>query len=523
MKFTLSAEEQAYLPKLKEYLSANARIPPYEHQYIGVLKMIQHPYFMLADEMGAGKTKQTLDAAQVLFHQNVIDRVIVICPSAVISVWYDPELGEVAKHVWDSTPVQVARYRHKITKWRNFEAKRMLKFVVTNYDFIRKAERLNRLGSVVGERTLLVLDESSYVKNEKAQQTKACAALRKYCGRVILLNGTPLTESLGDLYSQMAIMHRDILGCKSFYHFRARYAELGGWQGKQIIRWHGIEEVQRKISPYVIRRLKTDCLDLPKKLPSVYLTVPLSKESWARYKQMESEFVAWLGTAEASMASHAAVRAMRLQQITSGFVGGVKRLKVNDEGELIEIASDEIEPLTIIGTEKQDMLLSWMKEKIEEDPLFKIVIWSRFTVEIENILQTLSKIPNLQLGSIRGGQKEADRDHAKRLLDPRTAPQAPVAVVGNSASGGMGLSLTAADHVMYVSNYWRLITRLQSEDRVHRPGQVNPVNYFDVVATGPNGQKTIDHLIISRLKGKQDLATMTTAAWVQSMKELRNE
>jgi len=83
----------------------------------------------------------------------------------------------------------------------------------------------------------------------------------------------------------------------------------------------------------------------------------------------------------------------------------------------------------------------------------------------------------------------------------------------------MGLNLTASHTVVYLSNDYNLKTRLQSEDRVHRPGQTSPVSYFDIVAEGPNGQKTIDHTIMKALKAKDDLAKWTASAWLSELKE----
>jgi SNF2 family DNA or RNA helicase len=119
-----------------------------------------------------------------------------------------------------------------------------------------------------------------------------------------------------------------------------------------------------------------------------------------------------------------------------------------------------------------------------------------------------------------GSQKKQERADALRLLDPRTAPTGPVVVVGTPKTGSLGLNLTAAHTVIYMSNDYSLMTRKQSGDRVHRPGQRHVVSYFDVVATGPQGQKTIDHTILKALQTKQDLASWTTAAWLAELREL---
>jgi len=514
----LSISEEEYKAQLKAYLEKNAIYKPYKHQVEGIFQLLKNSYLLIADEMGLGKTKTVIDAAQALFMQGVIDRVLIICPSPIRSVWFDPELGEWAKHVWQDFPLQVAEFRNKIRLWKTTEDPDKLKVVITNFEFIRNEERLAKLGPVIGPRTLLVIDESSYVKSYRAQQTKSVRRLRKKCGRVVLLNGTPMTESVGDIFSQAYIMDPNILGYKTPKQFYARHCIKGGWNNKQIIEWVNVSYIQRRMAPYVIRRLKSDCLDLPAKIPPVIISVTLDKKTWALYKQMQDEFIVWLQENEASESTHAAVRAIRLQQITSGFLGGVKPQPFGENGELFELQS-EVESTQRVGNEKEKAVISWMEDRISEDPNFKCVIWGRFRKEIDGMLDAFaSNLPHVTTGRISGGQKEEERNYAKRLLDPRTAPTGPVAVIGNPASGGMGLTLVAASSMLYASNYWRLITRLQSEDRIHRPGQTRPTSYFDMIAVGPNGERTIDYTIIQRLRNKHSVAEMTSAAWLDELR-----
>ena len=87
-------------------------------------------------------------------------------------------------------------------------------------------------------------------------------------------------------------------------------------------------------------------------------------------------------------------------------------------------------------------------------------------------------------------------------------------MLGTPATGSMGLTLTAAHTVVYLSNDFSLKTRLQSEDRAHSPGLVEHVSYFDFVAHGPNGQKTIDHGVVKALQTKESIANFTTSAWL---------
>jgi SNF2 family DNA or RNA helicase len=176
---------------------ASCRHVPFAHQREGIEAIVANPFFALFDDMGIGKSKQTIDAAQVLFHRGIIDKVLVIAPAVIRSVWFDQELGELAKHLWTSTKATVSEYHARTRSWNwgpQDVTMRRMEWVITNYDFIRSSGRLDRLLVAANRRTLLVLDESSSIKNWTAQQTKACLKLRRKCGRVLLLNGTPIAN-----------------------------------------------------------------------------------------------------------------------------------------------------------------------------------------------------------------------------------------------------------------------------------------------------------------------------------------
>jgi hypothetical protein len=504
-------------------LYERSRYKPYDHQVLGVQFLVDKPGSILADEMGLGKTKQIIDAAQIMHEAGAIDRVLIICPAAVRAIWFEPELGELRKHLWDEMPSKVTEFHVKIRTWLWGQPQpggKALEWLITNYDFIRPKNRLLQLLPYATPKTLLVLDESSAVKNHRAVQTKACLTLRKKCGRVVMANGTPIANNPLDLYSQTNIINpqQNVLGVTSYFHFRSRYAIMGGWQNKQIIGWVRLDDLQRRCAPYILRRLKMDCLDLPPKLPPVTLTIPLSPESWKLYKDMRGEMIAWLGNAEASAAPQAAVKALRLAQITSGFLGGVEeRITPEDD-----IDAEPPRPMVReIGHEKQNLFLEWLDLQLEQDPTFKLLVWSRFRPEVERLCRAVrDRYGRMQVGLIWGGQKPDERAQALRLLDPRTTPEDyPVVVIGTPGSGSMGLNLTAAHHAMDISYDYNMKTYLQAQDRVHRPGQTKPVWYGRIVAPGPQGQKTIDHHIIKAREGKVTLANMTVEAWIQVLGE----
>ncbi len=527
--FDNSFDDKAIFKKLSPLTGwmIKSRVKPYDHQLVGIKKLVEQPYFMLADEMGAGKTKQVIDAAQLLYEMGIIHRVIVITPASVRSVWYDQEFGELQKHLWEGTSSRVFKYRGNIEYWDwCVSGDSYLRWVITNYEFIRRKERLQKLLFAADHKTLLVLDESSFIKSGGANQSRACSKLRKRCGRVVLLNGTPISNSPMDMLNQGNIMSKTILECPTKTHFKARYATMApvlsrkgnplksprGFAIKVVKEWRDLEDLQRRFAPYVLRRLKKDCLDLPPKLDPVYFQVPLDADTWAKYQEMKKELVAWLTSNIVASASQAGVKVMRLAQICSGFVGGVEEWDEN--------GPRDVDPIPV-GDEKLQLVLEWISNRYDEDPNEKLLLWCRFRPELDRLYQRLmgdSTILPIKIARLWGGQKTEEREEALHLLHPE-GPPGPGIVLGTLGTGAFGLNLSAAHTVMYVSSDSKLSVYLQSLDRVHRPGQRFPVSYFHVIATGPDGQKTIDHTIVSALRRKEDLATWTCSAWVKALEE----
>lgn len=511
------------------------RVKPYDIQRVGIAALLKwndlsvgriYPgCFALFDEMGCGKTKQVIDAVQFLYEAGELDRVLIVAPASVRSVWFDEELGELTKHGWLDIPHRMTELHQRHRSWTmGTEKPQKLEWMITNYEFIRKPNRLAHIKEYISTRTALVLDESSAVKTHSTDQTKACLALRSLAKRVWLLNGTPIANNPGDMYAQGAIMDPRILGCRTWWHFRARYALMGGYLGKQIVAWRDLEDLQQRFHPYVLRRLTEDSLELPTRHEPIQIQVPLSDRTWRIYKEMRDDMVAWLDTERMSVAAQAGVKAMRLAQITSGFVGGIDELP---EGLSIDVEEDEFTSTPLVGDvaevgrEKLEAALQWIDNRMKDyDWDHKIIVWSRFRPEVFRLLSELEKrFPHITTGAIIGGQKKDARRHALRLLDPRTTPRGPVVVVGTPASGSMGLNCTASWTMVYMSNDFNLKTRLQSMARIHRGGQDHECFYFDFVAVGPKGQKTIDHHALKALNAKENLASWTAAKWRQALSE----
>lgn len=488
------------------------KLRPFAHQVAGVEKLLSHTAFAIWDEMGCGKTAQVVNAACELASAGKINAVVVVCPASVRMVWCDETIGEIKKHSW--IPSRVSEFALGKFKqvWKDQEDK--LLWIVTNYEILRSAKHLKALCDVVkGCNAMLVCDESSYIKSRTAVQTKAIMKLREHCARCVILNGTPIVNNPLDLYSQAQILSPKIIP-ENYWVFRSKYCEMipqrfgNGPRFNKIVSYKNLDELQRRIAPYCVRRLKKDCLDLPEKLYTVR-EIELTPESWKRYQTLKREAVIALGDGDLRLEPNAAVRIMRLAQLTSGILGGTDWID-EDLRRMAGACED-------ISSEK----LSWCVDYLtNECTANAVIVWCRWRRERERLSNELRHAKgDYAVFELFGGQRSTDRTKAIQMFSQSTDYKGRRILIAQPHAGGFGLNLVAATEVIYLSNDFSYGIRLQSEDRCHRPGQEHPVTYIDVLATGPKGQKTIDHVVFKALRDKANLAELTTAMWRKALTE----
>jgi hypothetical protein len=558
---------------------SRSRLPPFAHQREDTEFLTTHPYVFIASEMRTGKSKIVIDAAQFLYEAGTINKVIIIAPAPVRRhVWADKDIGQLTKHLWVGLPALVTEFHEQVRMWHNGDlSKTVLEIYVTNYEFIRSKSRLKELYPACGPRTLLVLDESSFVNNHSSQQSQACLALRRKCGRVVLLNGTPIFHSPKDLFSQGNILHPSILECKYITQYLAKYAveepvlRSGGealtktvGKGKftkeivikRVSGWReeGLLDLERRFAPVTIRRLQKECLDIPPKLDPVTLTAVLDA-SWPSYKQMRNDLVVWLKSGHVSVAATAAIKALRLSQITSGYLGGIEDSGLGpakpepvDSSFLDSLDLSALLPHVVtastdrattpvwtkpetpptrsygtgtqIGREKIDLFLWFIEQQLVRDPNLHIVSWSRFRPEAFLAVQAVAeKFPQFQTATLVGSQTKDERSRALSLLHPDTSPVGPCYVAGIEGTGSFGLDMCAAHTCVTLSSGYSHGRSAQTLDRVYGPNQKFPIAYYNVIAVGPKGQKTIDHDILMARQTGENVATRTAAAWVKVITE----
>lgn len=491
---------------------------PWQHQLEDAAAFVRQPALLYGAEPGCGKSRVVVMATERLYAQGAIDALIVVCPASLRSIWADadPVLGEWAKWAQPGgmTPLE---YRGQ-TLPANSRAG--LPVVVTSVEYLRVTAGTGRAVTwphldplrawAATRQTMLVVDESWTVQNPVAKQTRAVYLLARACQRTYLLNGTP--GEMQHLFSQYQILDPALLGCANRFQFRGRYCRMGGFQAKQIVGYQREDEFRARTAPYTILRTARESVPLGAEPVRTQIEARLDPSTWRVYRQMRDQMVAWLDTEgrTAAVAAQAGVVAMRLAQIVNGFVGGVE---TTAEDLLSTRAPEGERP---IGREKLDALLAWLADR----PLpAKGLIFTRFRSDVERTARVLAEAhPEVEVVRLYGEQQLVERTRAKVLLAPDGDPT-PGWVVANTQSGGAGLNFAAAAVCIFLANDYSLKTREQAEKRVDRPGQRGRVTFVDVLATGPRGEKTIDHVIVSALRRKEAMSAWTTDRWRAALED----
>jgi SNF2 family DNA or RNA helicase len=519
------------------WLRSFAKLQPFVHQLEGVYALVRHPYFGLFDEMGVAKSAQAIHAGclawagltRLISHSGArellktsppgdwlvgsqIHTMLIVCPRGVRQSWLHPEWGELEKHCW--IPYKsFLLYQKKLSKVQDktgdlpVELKgTFLNVVVTNYEQMRSREKRNHLLQMLkGHKIFLIIDESHNIKNPSASQSKGMMELRKKCNRVVELSGTPIGNTPLDLWHQFKVLSPQILPFSSYNAFKNHFSETIIKNGYRFITYKNLEELHQHTAPYVLRRLKRDCLDLPAELEQIH-TVTLTPKLWSMYLQMKNDLITWLREQEqhrevASIAVNAMVKILRLRQLTSGLFRPESSLDGDPDTGVIYVSEEKLE-----------FVYDHLKELYSADPRMRVILWSAWRAEIPKLREGLHSL-RVPIVGVYGGQPEAERAEAiERFSNPRYA-QDPGILIGNPAVGGVGLNLTTCSYDMFVSTDFSLIKWEQAKARTHRSGQKNKVTHAYLIATGPNGEETVDHRVFSSTRDKRDLATYIVKDW----------
>ena len=457
---------------------------PYKHQMTALEKSWNRETYAYFMEMGTGKTKVLIDNAAMLYDKGKIDGLLIIAPKGVIGTWYNQELpAHLPDHVenisvlWKSNITQ----KQKTQLNRLFEISHDLHILIMNVEAFSTSKGVDFAQKfLLSHKTLMAIDESTTIKNPKAQRTKNIIKLSTVAQYRRVLTGSPVTKNPLDLFTQCYFLDPYHLEHSSYYSFRMRYAimktaHISGPSIQLVTGFKNLPELSEKLKPFSYRVLKEDCLDLPAK---IYMkrNIELTSEQRKLYEQMRKEALATLNNKTVTTMT-ALTQLMRLHQITCGHFTAddksIQTIKNNRLTELLDVL-DEIEG--------------------------KAIIWAHYQYDVQTIVAALEK--KYGPGSVVDYYGLTPQDQRQENKDNFQNNKKCRFFVGTPQTGGYGLTLTAANTVIYYSNGYDLEKRLQSEDRAHRIGQKKSVTYIDIMA-----DETIDTKIVKSLRKKINIAS----------------
>jgi len=473
--------------------------PLWNHQVHAVAVAMRMRDLGLFMEMGVGKSRTMIEILRRKYAEaGKLRKTLIFAPVIVCENW-KKEFKMYSKVNQSDILVLTASGKKRVQEFVNGVGTTLStsKIVVTNYE-ATQMEDLYKL-IMMWQPEILVCDESQRLKNHESKRAKAVMHLADISQHNYLLTGTPILNSAMDVFMQFRVLDRGETFGKNFYSFRNQYFQdaNAGFKSKQnyFPKWEErvdtYSELQERIQKKAIRVLKKDCLDLPP-LVRTQLPVTLSKEQAKAYREMYSDYITWIDSKssepKAIVAQLAITKALRLQQIVSGFV--------NDEnGTAHRLPCPRLDVL-------EDLLTSI-------DASAKIIIWATFKENYKQIAEVCERVGR-EYRELHGDISHKDREIG--MNEFRTDPKVTV-MIANQGAGGVGVNLVEASYSIYYSKGFKLEDDLQSSARNYRGGSEmhTKITRIDLVCTG-----TIDEMINEALERKEDIGK-NILGWSKNM------
>jgi SNF2 family DNA or RNA helicase len=442
-------------------------------------------------EMGTGKTLVALN----LIYYKQPSSVLIVCPKAVISVWAKEFKKFPPKNNYDFEVVELNQKstKKKLEVYKMYMNKRQInKIFIINYESIWRAP----LGTWILEKDtpeMVIADESHRIKSPSSKVGIMFSKLADKVKTKYILTGTPTPNGAEDYFGQFRFIKPSLFG-KYFNMFAAKYVRYGGFDGREIVGYNNLEDLNEKVYSLSFRVKASDVLDLPEIIEEeVELT--LSKEMRTYYERLKQDKMAEYENGEVTI-KNAATAITKLQQVVSGFI------MLDKEETSTGKAPQKIHRF------KENRKLDLLLELLEDiDKKHKAVVFCNFTAEISLIKEELDKA-KITYCELSGKKHET----AKFQDDPNVQ-----VILVQYKAGGVGVDLSMARYVFYFSPTYNLGDFEQSKARIHRPGQKHLINYYYFVTQG-----TVERRVYSKLRKKQQIVNMLDLL-LEELKENKNK
>jgi SNF2 family DNA or RNA helicase len=415
--------------------------PPLSHQKEAIENLAGSKRYILADDMGLGKTTSTIIATL----ETGAKKILIVCPATLKVNW----LREIQNYTDRS--VFIAEGKLYSTEHD---------FVIVNYDILKNFHDVKDKESLIVQSNfdLIILDEAHYVQNAQAQRTKLVNNICKKVDRLWLLTGTPMTSRPMNYFNLLQLIESPV--AQNWMAFAIRYCQ--GYQFKAGNRkvWNvtgasNLEELRDRTSRQVLRRLKTEVLDLPDKIITpVYLRLRSKL-----YEGLMGDYYDWYDN------------------------------KKEESGSLTVQFSKLMKVRQVIAEEKINETIELAENIINQDK--KVIIFTNFTDSLNKIHEHFGK----QSVYLDGSCSKTQRQYA---VDQFQENDKIKVFVGNLKAAGVGITLTAAEAVIINDLSFVPGDLSQAEDRAYRYGQKNSVSVYY-----PIFENTIEGIIYDMVNNKK--------------------
>lgn len=424
-------------------------------------------------EMGTGKSRIAL----AHLTEQDCQRVLVVCPLSAVGVWQrEARIVGLPHTIVDLTGCGTIKDRTVALKKTD---RKVPTIVICNFESYWR-EPL-RAAVLRWEPDAVIIDEAHRIKNRGTRQSRFAHILgdREHVKVKLALTGTPVTNGLEDLWSMFRFISPNIFG--SWTSFQNTYLVMGGYQGRQIIRYRNVTGAHDIVAKTAFQCTKAEAIDLPER-QDILIPVTLTPNTMATYDELRRKAITMVQTGAGPrpvIAQLVLTLLLRLQQITSGFAREVG-------GETIDLS-----------TEKADVALDLIANAHAGGE--KVVVFARFLHDLDAMQVRLPK--TLRVARFDGSVSSHERT---AILERFRHGEYDVLLVQIRA-GSLGIDLTAASIAIFFSTGFSLDDFLQARDRLHRIGQLRKVTYFHLIATG-----TVDVKVYDALRNKQSIARRAT-------------
>lgn len=449
---------------------------PFPHQLDGIRFGLNHDRFLLCDDQGLGKTLQIIDLVECLGDK--VQKALIIC--GVNSLKYNWR-EEVSKHSNEKGYVLGTRYRKngkeylgstkdKINDLSNLPDH---KYIITNIETLRLGAKkigkyeydfpiANKIKELCNDGTigLIAFDECHRAKDSTSLQGKAMLEIS--APHMIAMSGTPLMNSPIDLYFPIKWLGYEN---HSLFEFKRHYCRLGGYNDAEIMGYKNLDELRSLVDQIMLRRLKTEVLDLPDKIEKLEYVEMSSKQS-KLYLEVQQNTKTLIH--QIRMSNNPLSMLLRLRQVT-GWCG------IIDE--------------SIQESAKMQRMIELVEDIVSNNQ--KAIIFSNWTSITEVAIKLLSKYnPAYITGDVKQEERMNEVDRFQN--DERCK-----VIVGTIGAMGTGLTLTSAQNVIFLDEPWTKALKNQAEDRAHRIGTKGTVSIITLMC-----KDTIDDRIHDLIEKK---------------------